>query len=463
MDGIFLLSKICNKLLLRYNYTYKIKLLFFTVIIFCSQLFGQEVDTLNYYDHYPFIVDSIKINGNEITEEYIILRELTFGIGDTLKQSTAFYNRERIYSLGIFNHVYLIPESIKGKNLLNIKVEESWYIYPLPFIDAAENDLSKLTYGINLRLKNFRGRNEQISATFALGYDPYFYLNYYTPNVANEHNVFLNAKVGYADISNKSPIAEKVYGSSFDHQVIFFETILGKRIGLFQRVYLNSAFRNIETLKFVEGVNASKNRIDNVLDIGVGYEYDTRDLIQFPKNGIYTAANITFRGLGIDDINYRILNIDFREYRILIDKLISKWRLAGRMTFGNRIPYYDNSIIGVEQKIRGHMSQKYEGNDIYIGSLELAYPIIEELNIDLTFIPIIPNKLLSYRLGLYIQSFAETGIAKYKKQPFALNKFVSGYGFGITFLVLPYQVFRFELGFDEKSNTEIILDLGISF
>lgn len=84
------------------------------------------------------------------------------------------------------------------------------------------------------------------------------------------------------------------------------------------------------------------------------------------------------------------------------------------MTFGNRIPYYDNSIIGVEQKIRGHMSQKYEGNDIYIGSLELAYPIIEELNIDLTFIPIIPNKLLSYRLGLYIQSFAETGIAKYK-------------------------------------------------
>jgi outer membrane protein assembly factor BamA len=433
------------------------------VIVFPFTTYSQPSDSLKYSKLYPFIVDSIKISGNDITEEDIILRELNFGIGDTLTNSSAFYNRERIYSLGIFNHVYLIPETINQINIINIKVEESWYIYPLLFIDASENDLKKLTYGINLRLKNFRGRNEQLSAIFALGYDPYFYISYYTPNVENEHNIFLNIKVGYADISNKSPVAEMLYGSSFEHQIIFFETILGKRIGLFQRVYFNSAFSNIETPKYVAGISASNDRIDNVLDFGVGYEYDTRDLIQFPKDGIFAAANITFRGFGIDEINYRILRVDFREYRILIDKLVSKWKLAGRMTFGNKIPYYDNSIIGVDQKIRGHISQKYEGDDIYIGSLEFTYPVIEELNIDLSFIPIIPNKLLSYRFGLYLQSFAETGIAKYKKQPFALNRFVSGYGFGITFLVLPYQVFRFELGFDEKSNSEIILDLGISF
>jgi len=403
------------------------------------------------------------ISGNDITEEYIILRELTFGINDTLTERIAFYNRERIYSLGIFNRVYLIPEQMDGLNILNIKVEESWYIYPLPFVDAAENDLKKLTYGINFRLKNFRGRNEQLSATFALGYDPYLYLNYYTPNIANEHNVFLNAKVGYAKVSNKSPTAEKLYGSSFNHKVIYFETIIGKRIGLFQKIYLNTAFSNIETPKYIQGINASKDRIDNVLDIGFGYQYDTRDLVQFPKNGIFTSANFTFRGLGIDNTDYRILNFDFREYRVLIDKLISKWKLASRITFGEGIPFYDNSIIGVEQKIRGHVSQKYEGDDIYIGSLELAYPIIEELNIDLSFIPIIPNKLLSYRLGLYLQSFMETGIAKYKYQSFALNRFASGYGFGATLLVLPYQVLRFEVGFDEKSNAELILDLGISF
>lgn len=442
---------------------FTIYILYFIVIVLSNQTYTQTSDTLDYVNAYPFIVDSIRISGNGITEEYIITRELTFTVGDTLTKSAAFYNRERIYSLGIFNHVYLIPESSGGRNILNIKVEESWYIYPLPFIDATENDLKKLTYGINLRLKNFRGRNEQLSATFALGYDPYFYFNYYTPNIANKHNIFLNAKIGYADISNKSPNAQTLYGSSFNHKLVYLQLVLGKRIGLYQRVFLNSAFNNIETPKYVEGINGSRDRIDNVLDFGFGYEYDTRDLVQFPRNGLLAAANLTFRGLGIDDINYRVLSFDFREYRILIDKLVSKWKIAGRMTFGDNIPFYDNSIIGVEQKIRGHVSKKYEGDDIYIGSLELAYPIIEELNLDLTFIPIIPNKLLSYRLGLYLQSFAETGIAKYKKDPFAINRFITGYGFGITFLVLPYQVFRVEVGFDEKSKSEIILDLGISF
>lgn len=442
-----------------------IYILFLFTIILSSRIFPQASDSLENINSFPFIVDSIRITGNEITKEYIITRELTFGIGDTLTKEAAFYNRERIYSLGIFNHVYLLPEpgDVPGKNILNIRVEESWYIYPLPFIDATESDLKKLTYGINLRLKNFRGRNEQLSASIALGYDPYFYLNYYTPNIANKHSIFLNAKVGYADVSNKSPQAELIYGSSFKHRLIYFQMMLGKRIGLFQRLFLVSTFNNIETPKYVKGINASHDRIDNLLDFGIGYEFDSRDLIQFPRSGFFATGNFTFKGLGVDNINYRILNFDIRDYTILIDKLVSKWKFVGRMTFGNNIPFYDNSIIGVEQKIRGHASEKYEGDDIYIGSVELAYPIIEELNIDLSFIPIIPNKLLSYRLGLYLQTFAETGTAKYKEQDFELKRFISGYGFGVTFLVLPYQVFRVEVGFDKKSKAELILDLGISF
>jgi outer membrane protein assembly factor BamA len=433
------------------------------MVILYSELFCQGIDSLNNPKLFPFIVDSIYIQGNEITEDYIIMRELTFGVGDTLTQTLLFYNRERIYSLGIFNHVYLIPNVVEGKNILTIELEEGWYLYPIPFIDVKERDLKKLSFGLYLKLKNFRGRNEELSAAFAFGYDPAFYLNFFSPSIIGKENIFFRTRVGFSDISNKSPSAQVLYEEPFSQKIIYAQLVLGKRLGLYQKLYFTGGFNYLETPKYIEGINGSNNRIDNIVDAGVGYEYDTRDLAQFPKNGIYTSANLVFRGLGVDDINYRVLAINFREYRNLFNKLVSKWKFASRMTFGENIPFYDQSIIGVEEKIRGHMYEKYEGNDIYTGFVELFYPIVEELNLDLSFIPIIPDKLLSYRLGFYTQVFAETGIAKYKYQPFALNRFVSGYGFGITFLILPHQVLRFEVGFNEKAKAELIFDLGISF
>ena len=143
--------------------------------------------------------------------------------------------------------------------------------------------------------------------------------------------------------------------------------------------------------------------------------------------------------------------------RKLFGELISKWRLASRFTFGDKIPYYDYSIIGYSEKIRGHYSKKFEGNDYYLGSIEFYYPIIQEINIDLTFIPILPDQLLSYRVGFYTQIFAETGMAKLNSEPFALNRFNSGYGLGITCLILPYQILRVEVAFDEKMEITIYI------
>lgn len=96
---------------------------------------------------YPFIVDSILIVGNDQTEEFIITRELTFSIGDTLTPEIIFYNRERIYSLGLFAHVYVNPLIENSVNILEIKLEERWYIYPIPFVNIKERDWKKLSYG----------------------------------------------------------------------------------------------------------------------------------------------------------------------------------------------------------------------------------------------------------------------------------------------------------------------------
>ena len=433
------------------------------VIVFSILSKAQTTDSLFSSNLYPFVVDSISITGNEITESFIILRELNFQIGDTLTRSNAIYNRERVYSLGIFNRVFFNPSIIDSVKILNIEVDESWYIYPVPFIEAKESDLKKLSYGVYLRLKNFRGRNEDLTAAIALGYDPTFILSYYNPNLEYRNNLFFRTNFSYSDVTNKSLIAEKLNGANFTQKFVGMNLLVGKRLDLFNRIYALVGYNYIETPFYIPGVNASDDRIDNLVELAIGYEHDTRDLAQFPQNGIFSSINYNFRGLGVDGISYSIGRIDFREYRKIFNNLISKWRFSSRLAFGNDVPFYDYSIIGIDEKVRGHLSKKIEGKEYYFGSVEFYYPIIEELNIDLTFIPIIPDQLLTYRVGFYTQIFAETAIARFEDQPFAINRFNSGYGIGLTFLVLPYQVFRVEVAFNEKLESQLVLDLGISF
>ena len=40
--------------------------------------------------------------------------------------------------------------------------------------------------------------------------------------------------------------------------------------------------------------------------------------LNFHKDGIYSSLNYSLKGLGIDDINYSVASIDFREYQKII-------------------------------------------------------------------------------------------------------------------------------------------------
>jgi outer membrane protein assembly factor BamA len=440
----------------------KILLVIIYVLVFSSTLFSQS-DGDDGNELYPFRVDSISISGNDITEEFIIIRELTFELGDTINYETANYNRERIYSLGIFNQVLLEPQINNNINILHIIIEESWYIYPIPILSIKEGDWNKISFGMNLVLKNFRGRNETLSAVTAFGYDPSFSLSYFNPNsIANEH-IFFYTRLGYSDVSNKSLLAEQIAGEQFEQKVIGWELEIGRRFYLFHKFALRFGFNYIESPFYFEELNASNERIDRVYSISAGYQYDTRDLAQFPKSGFYTNVSYILKGMGINDINYNVARVDLRAYNRLIEKLHFKMRFTSRFTLGNRIPLYDNSIIGLEDKIRGFFNNKIEGNHSYLTSAELYYPIIEELKINLEFIPIIPKQLLSYRVALYAQIFADAGATQNTAASIGLNNFKSGYGVGLTVLILPYYVARIEYAINELRKPEIILDIGTSF
>ena len=447
----------------------KIHFILYIFIIVSSQIFPAGIifrnnpDSSVYKGKYFVKIDSFEIRGNKITEGDIILRELTFAKGDTVSNSDIEYNRERIFSLGIFTGVDLYVKKVNEKNILVIDVEESWYIYPIPFVELKDRDWKKFSYGIDVVIQNFRGRNELLQVRGSLGYDPSVLLSYYKPEIIKGSDIFFNSALSYSNVKNKSQIAEYLYGAQFDQKIFSGLLTIGKRFGNFHRFSVDLGYEYVASPVFIKGISASNERIDRMPVIGATYSYDSRDLAQFPKNGIYALADMQFKGIGINNIKYQIATVDFREYRPVFDDLYFKCRFATRIAFGNLVPYYDFSFLGYQQRIRGHFNDIQEGNYYYLGSAEFYYPLIKDINISLDFVPILPKSLLTYRVALYSELFGDAGVAKLRHQKLNISDFQSGYGIGLTLLILPYNIVRFEFALDEYRRGEFIFDLGLSF
>ncbi len=438
-------------------------LLIFLLTVLVSKIFPQQKDSLIYSGSYSVKIDSIKISGNSITDPDVITREMTFSVGDTVTPEIILFNQERIFSLGIFTRVLLQPVKKDSLNILYITVSESWYIYPLPFAELVDRDWKKISYGFYLFIRNFRGEDETLYALAALGYDPMLNISYDRPYLIRSQNIFFNAQFTYQNAKNKSETAKALYGGDFDEKFITGQISFAKRLNLYNKVNVFFGYDYIDNPVFIRGISASNERIDRQISLGAGYEIDTRDLAQFPSSGFYGLSNITFKGLGMNDINYQIVNLDIREYYTVLEKLILKCRFESRLTFGKLVPYHDYSFFGYTQRIRGYFSQEQEGNDIYLTSFEMNYPVLSDVNMHFDFVPVVPKSLLSFRFGIYAELFADAGATRMSGQSLSVNDFNPGYGGGLTFLFLPYNILRLEYAFNPYHHSELIVDIGISF
>ncbi len=438
---------------------------FIIFLLFAYITLYAQVDSLVLGKFDKLNIDSIEIRGNNITKDYIILRELTIKKGDVVTGQTIDFNSERVFSLGLFNRVRLFfkitDEPIK--NILVIRVDESWYIYPIPFVRLRDKDIKKSSYGLYIQYKNFRGRNEEIKTKIELGYDPTYYIEYYNPIIIESLDISFLTSFTLLKTLNKSEKAEELFGKEFSYSYKKIDFAIGKRLNNFNSIFFNMGFSYIDLAE--QGNNKILPGNDNanrVFSAGLGYVFDSRDLVQYPQSGIYSSSVITHSGFGLDNLKYNIANIDLRQYQKVVSGLILKWRSNFRHTFGATIPYYDLSYFGFDTYVRGHKNNKREGNNYWLNSIELVHPVIKNWNISLD-LPLLPKKLTSARVELYFSGFLDTGTVFDNEDKISINNFDSGYGFGFTVLILPFNAIRFEYAFNEYKRSEVIIGTGFSF
>jgi len=442
------------------------KLFILALLLTCFGILFAQTDTLKFVNNDVIKIDSIKIIGNDVTEEFVIKRELTFKEGSNVSLMDLNYSKERIYSLGLFNKVEIQP--VKKNNIVyvQIDVQETWYIFPLPFFENKGPDLKKARFGFLLLHKNFRGRNETVAAKAGFGYDPFYSVTFQSPLLFKNSDIQFSAGIVSMKTTNKSDyIKKKLYETgkkNFDYRTFTGVISLGKRLNKFNRCFINFSYSYLKMPFEMEELTYSGKKEDNIFSAGLLYEFDSRNLAQNSSNGVYITGSFNHSGFGHNNIFVNTFNLDFRHYFKLSNNIFAKYRVYGRNIYGDNLARYSYSYLGVHEFVRGHKNEQREAKNMFFGSFELNYSILKEWNFNFKF-PLIPEKLTSYRIGIVAKIFADAGTVYNGYKSLHFNGFDAGYGAGIMILVLPHNAFRFDYAINKYGKGEFIFGTGFSF
>jgi outer membrane protein assembly factor BamA len=400
-------------------------------------------------------VRAVVIEGNLTTKDFVILREMKLKPGEPLTAEALEHDRKRIYSLQLFNKVELDVQPAGTEATVVVRVDERWYLFPFPILGFRYRSLDNLYYGAGVVHSNFRGRNEKLFFSFALGFDRWVSLTYQNPKLTDD-DVFLGVVTNYAKIRSQSVLTDY-----YDQTNLKFGVSLGKRFGLYQYLlgWVNYDLWNVSEPG--SGRTVSRDGRDAFLSLGGSFAVDTRDLREYPTDGYYVLLFASKYGFGESAVNLFRYGVDLRVHRLLSEDLSLGARVFTNLAGGGIIPSYRHTYFGYDERIRGYFRTVLEGENILGSSVEWRIPLFKPRYYTLPFEFIPQFSVLRY--GLNVGAFADAGTIWYRDQSFFRQRWYVGYGAGLHFL-LPYSlVLRTEYARNTEGRGEILVDVGTSF
>jgi outer membrane protein assembly factor BamA len=407
-----------------------------------------------------YVLRTILLHGNEVTKDFVILREMSLKPGSRVTEGALQYDRNRIYSLGLFNNVQLWIQPSTGDTAdLLVEVHERWYIFPYPIFGIRDRDLSRVYYGAGLVHTNFRGRDEKLSFSFVLGYNPSIAISYRNPFLDESGTSFFELGLSFNKVRNRSQ--QLIAGEpDFDERHFSVGLTVGKRFGIEHTTWISAGYEVADLSEHVPLRTLSPSGIDRYPVISAGYSYDTRDLVVYPGYGTLLRATVTKNGLPSDYVNYIRYSADVRHYVPLVGSLVLAGRAFTDVFAAGRLPGYNHVYFGYGERIRGHFREILEGENIFGVSSELHVPIIPIRYFNVGFLP---SAFSVWKFGVLASVFGDAGTTWYRGQPLAVNRMLRGYGTGIDVLFAYDAVLRLEYAWNEQRQGQIILDAGASF
>ena len=427
-------------------------------------------------------IGRIYITGNKKTLRTIILRELNFEEGQTLKMKDfseiVELDRQKLINTRLFVTVEIVPLFLSTNNAeVLIRVQERWYVFPVPIFKLADRnftewwvnqnrDFSRVNYGMQLFHLNFSGRNDRLVLKTQFGFTKQYSFQYSVPYINKEQTDGLSLSTSFA--TNKT-----VSYASDGHRLQFVQSdntirrafssfaTLTFRPSFYNRHSYSLGFNRTTIADTVYNLNNGYFQDDALLQEYFAFSYsfvhDKRDYVAYPLTGSRLALGFNQLGLGIfDDISMTTVRMDYSTYTQLGEKLFWANSVDVYKNFANDIPYLVRSGFGYNPDfIRGY--ERYVVESDFLGSFRtsLRYQLlkgVKELNKRSMV-----DQFRTLPYAFYLKVFMDAGFAgdplRSNTNNFYNNQWIGSVGLGLDIVTSYDFVVRFEYSLNREGNT----------
>ncbi len=466
--------------------------LFCALLFLCTCSFGavaQEGSSLVLDTTRAVIVTEILFDGNKLTKERILLREMSFKAGDKLYWSNLRAALEQssnnLMNLELFNFVEAEPIPVgEGEVLVLFTLQERWYIYPVPIFEIAETnfntwwenrELRWLNYGISVKHKNFRGLNQNLAFMARFGYTRRFSASYSIPNLNKKQTLGLELAAGYFEnnelVWNTFGNERLFYNNPEDKARRWFEYRAGLtyRENIFTRHTLNLSFHDVTVNDTVPVLNPeylpSPGSRAQFLRVSYNLSFDNRDYRRYPLRGILLYAHFQQDGLGLinrDGFNLFTTQASYRHHHKLSDRWYVAHALTGKVNW-SRPPYYLVNALGYGHFVRGYEMFVIDGTRFGLLQSNLKYEVLKPKTISL---PMMPSQFSETFIAVYANLFFDAGYVHgplFADVNSLVNEYLYSMGLGLDVVSYYDKVMRVEGSINGLGRAAVFVHFTQSF
>jgi outer membrane protein assembly factor BamA len=417
------------------------------------------------------VVTDFIFEGNKLTQERIILREITFGVGDSLHWSNLkagmAQSRNNLMNTRLFNTVNIEPVQINNDEVIVlITVQERWYIYPVPILEIAQTnfntwwetkELRWLNYGVAVSHGNFRGLNQKLSLVLRFGYTKRFSASYTLPNLNKKQTLGLTLSAGYYEneeiVYNTLDNTRQFYRNPEEkaRRYMQYKAGLSYRENIFTRHYFELGFFQVSVADsvpilqpeyLVGGVSQAR-----FLRAIYAVDYDTRDYQRYPLKGLLLYGAIQQDGLGIinkENMNLFTTTFSYRHHYQLGKRTYYAYGFTGKVNWSTP-PYYLTQGLGYGNFVRGYEFYVIDGTRYGLFQNNFKVALLQNRAISIPFVP--SKKFSETFIALYGNVFFDAGIvygADFESTNSLVNNAMYSIGLGLDLVTYYDKVVRME-------------------
>ncbi len=326
------------------------------------------------------LIDQLKIEGNENTNQNVISREFPIKTGDYFVYKNVEEGLRNLRSTNLFEDIVLTVQRIDGKNILILKVAEK--VSSLFRIGFRVDNERRVQLNLDIRNENLFGTGTELGVILLGGTRnrSYFiehksnrifstYLTYKINAFYKLNDVYLYQDDPSTDIHSfsRSQIGE--------YRQVFYGTSisLGANVEKLGNLIFTGKYQYDE-IKNKQGLLADPYNT-RIVSLKISSTVDTQDKYPYPENGVYVKGVYeTAQTILGGDIGYTNVSFLYKSYFTLgRGHTVAPKFLVG---FADKtLPLSEQYSLGGQESFFGLRENEFRGRQIFLVSLEYRYKI----------------------------------------------------------------------------------------